>query len=167
MISGMQYRSGIVRRSNRWVQPATWVFGLEGSRLYLRHLLDDPREVVMTPAALGEFVARANGVDVVYSRTAVPIWRERPAGSWSQAERREGVTAFYEALRAGRVDGALLRAFGARWFLAPVSVAVEGVAEVGTIGRFAGARWYLHRVDRPRRGSVRGIVGTMEGGSRS
>lgn len=130
----------------RWRQPPTWVFGLEGSRLYLRNWLDDPRAVVMAPPALGEFIARANGVDVVYSRTAVPIWRDRPAGPWSQSERRDLAEAFYGALREGRIDGALLRAVDARWFLAPVPIDSEHVEEVASVGQFAGSRWRLYRL---------------------
>lgn len=130
----------------RWSQPPTWVFGLEGSRLYLRHWLDDPREVVMTPAPLGELIARANGVDVVYSRTAVPIWRDRPTGRWSQQERKALADAFYAALQEGRIDGALLHAAGARWFLAPVAIDFDGVEEVAAVGRFGGVVWHLVRL---------------------
>jgi len=136
----------------RWFRPPTWVFGLGGSRLYVRDLLDDPREVVMAPASLGEFIARVNGVDVVYSRSAVPIWREGPFGRSSQAERREAVDSFYDSLRSGTVDNGLLSAWGARWFLAPVSVQANFVTEVGEV-RFGGAPWFLHRVGRAREGS--------------
>jgi hypothetical protein len=130
----------------RWRQPPSWVLGMEGSRLYLRHLLDDPRAVVMAPVQLGDLIARANGVDVVYSRSAVPIWRQQPAGAISQQQRRELAETFYAELRQGRIDGALLHRVGARWFIAPMPIASERVQEVATLGKLGGVLWRLYRV---------------------
>jgi hypothetical protein len=122
------------------------VFGLEGARLYLRHLVDDPREVVMAPVGLGGLIARANGVDVVYSRSAVPIWRTHPAGAISQAQRREFTETFYAGLGQGRIEGSVLRAVDARWFVAPVPIASDHVEEVATLGKLGGVLWRLYRV---------------------
>lgn len=132
--------------SLRWSQPPSWVFGMEGSRLYLRHLLDDPRAVVMVPRQIGDLIARANGVDVVFSRTAVPIWRERPAGAISQAQRRALTDEFYAGLGRGRIDGALLSAVGARWFVSPLAIVSDRVEEVATLGNLGGVLWRLYRV---------------------
>jgi hypothetical protein len=135
--------------SLRWRQPPSWVFGMEGSRLYLRHLLDDPRAVVMAPVQLGDLIARANGVDVVYSRTAVPIWRERPAGAISQGRRRELAEAFYAELARGRIAAGLLREAGARWFVAAGEIRSEAVEEVSSLGSLRGAHWRLYRLSLP------------------
>lgn len=133
-------------RSLRWRQPPSWVFGMEGSRLYLRHLLDDPRAVVMVPQQIGDLLARANGVDVVYTRNAVPIWRDQPAGAISQAQRRALTDAFYAGLGRGRIDGALLSAVGARWFVSPLAIVSDRVEEVATLGNLGGVFWRLYRV---------------------
>jgi len=132
--------------SLRWQQPPSWVFGIEGSRLHLRNYLDDPRAVVMTPASIGDLIARSNGVDVVYSRTAVPIWRERPSGDFSSEQRRKLSERFYAGLRNGRIDGGILRAVGARWFVAPMLVGTDSVEEVATLGHFGGVLLRLYRV---------------------
>ena len=119
---------------------------MEGSRLYLRHLLDDPRAVVMVPQQIGDLLARANGVDVVYTRNAVPIWRDQPAGAISQAQRRALTDAFYAGLGRGRIDGALLSAVGARWFVSPLAIVSDRVEEVATLGNLGGVFWRLYRV---------------------
>jgi hypothetical protein len=133
-------------RSARWRQPPSWVFGMEGSRLHLRHLLDDPRSVVMAPPMLGDLIARANGVDVVYSRTAVPIWRDRTWGGLPQEHRLALAERFYADLARGHIDGALLRNVGARWFVAPMPIRSDRVEEVGGLGRLGSAQWRLYRV---------------------
>ena len=150
-VTGYFLDGRIVFPSPRWSRPAQFVSDLAGSPFYLRHLLEDPREVVLAPAALGHLTASRNGVEVVYSHQAAPIWRDAPFAGHSPESRRRAVDGFYESLEAGAVDGRVLDAHTARYFLwnrrSPEALA--NVSHVGEIGRFDGATWHLLRVAPP------------------
>jgi hypothetical protein len=135
--------------SPRWSQPPHYVRDLAGSAFYLRHLLDDARIVVLAPARYGHMTASRNGVEVVWSHQAVPIWARGTTGEQNAEERRQALDGFYEQLRRGRVDGGLLSELGARHFVwtAATPAALPEVRHLGPIGEFEGTTWHLLRVD--------------------
>lgn len=131
--------------SARWTRPPRYVFDLAGSPFYLRHLLEDPKAVVLAPSALGHLTASRNGVDVGWSHRAAPIWATATAGALSSQEREREVDRFYAGLARGVVDGEVLRRFGARYFVAssPAAAALPEIESLGSIGSFAGRDWYV------------------------
>jgi len=137
--------------SPRWARAPHYVTDLAGSPFYLRHLLDDPRAVVIVPSALGHMTASRNGVEVIYSHQAAPIWLDGPFDGRPQELRRSAVDRFYQMLERGAVDGGVLDAYGARHFVWPnrSPAALENVTALGDVGSFGGMTWELLRVGPP------------------
>ena len=136
--------------SPRWGTAPRYWRDLAGSPFYLRHLLEDRRGVVVAPAPLGHLTASRNGVEVVWSHQAAPIWATTATGAASSEARRRTVDAFYAALGRGVVDATPLRAFDAKYFVATTSAAaaLPEVTHLGPIGEFSGQTWHLLQVER-------------------
>ena len=135
--------------SPRWTHSPRYVHDMEGSSFYLRHLLDDPRAVVLVPARFGHLTASRNGVEVVWSHQAAPIWALATSGEHSDETRRREVDAFYEQLQRGVVDAGRLREFDAQYFVwtARTPEMLPTVSHRGEIGELVGETWHLMRVD--------------------
>jgi hypothetical protein len=139
--------------SPRWSAVPRHVFDMAGSPLYLRHLLQDPRGVVMVPPAYGHVTASRNGVEVVYSHRVAPIWRAQPFGPFSPAERELAARRFYAGLASGGFEEAILERYGVTHFVSSARgpERLPQVERIGEVPDLDGGQWQVFRRNTTRR----------------